>query len=568
MQKYAYCTLGAQFPSTESIILKDARQDLFYRRTNETYTDVPYIGIGVFISLVSPLKDGVMARLRIQSKLCNGSECGEPFQVANPILQPPALSPVQPRITSRTLADYMPWLDMTGVTTWMQTDGRRQNPRAGAATYNNKPLHQFFAQRSFDNWEDGISQYNPQLSQGLQRGCTWSVNSSDGTKYWYVMKTDVKKAVLTTGDGNPYHDIIPGGTTVEAIDAALQIGEIGHPLVFKAITEEVNLETNFTMVGLDGSTIPDPIMCERIYHITTIEGHYRFYKFSQSDQFGDINIRTTSTNSDVTPVIRLGTANSVYYHPDAYPMLPAGWTMLNITQELPAAVGGAVMNANVSTNVPDYMFLHTIHRMSESYGATENTYLQFSLKDPETGFTITTIRYHHVRRTLMVNVVPEHVYHLWEGKLGDLVITDIAVVQASMSLPLTDTTFWISRAMGELMHLNRTHEAFKKTIEHAHNEPNIWGMLAGGALSGLGGALGQNSANKHELKKQGIEHEFLRERQQAQFGHEHEVREDTQQHQMGMQNIAHAHESALQAKAHTNKLTVAGASSRIRSGRV
>jgi hypothetical protein len=578
MQKYSWATLGAQFPSTESMILKDARQDLFYRKSNVTYTDVPYIGVGVFVSLVSPLKDGVMARLRIQSKLCNGSECGEPFQVSNPIIGPQVSNTTNNNDTSLTFGELVSTVDIDpDIPLFMETDGRRQNPRATHLTYNNTAIKHFYQQNNFDSWTEVFG--SGANSTSNPKAAHVSYIPSAGDNYWYVGVFDSPTSYRN--GGNPFYPF-DLGTTVTAARNRLSMGNLQDTQVYSAITEEVNLLTNINAIGPDGFKY-DGVTCKVIYHITNDRGHYRYYELSHSPLLDtttySLDGPATGTAQDVDPlsppIIRLGTANTAYVNTDHYPMLPSGWTALKFTNELPFAVSDVITASNVQTNVPDYRVYHTFHKLALKHGVTDNTFLQFSLKDPETGYIVAVIRYHHIRRTFMVNTYPGQEYQLFEGQLTNLVITDLAVVNPSVTLPITDTSYWTSRLLGGLLHSNRA-----IAIHNNHvGEPNIWGMMAGGALGGIGGAIGQNSQNQHSLKMQekGHENNLQMLQRQHEYGtimqddmqsHEHELLAAKHVQQGMMQGAEHAQQSKMQMQGHQNKLTVAGASSKIRSGRV
>lgn len=89
MQKYSYYFVSVELPSNKILVLHDARQEKFFRKTTDIadIDERPHLVIFTAMSVVSPLREGIQVRVRIASKLSSGAN-GEsnPFEVANPIL--------------------------------------------------------------------------------------------------------------------------------------------------------------------------------------------------------------------------------------------------------------------------------------------------------------------------------------------------------------------------------------------------------------------------------------------------------------------------------------------------
>lgn len=92
MMKYSYTSMGVNEPSNRIFTLFDARQTKFWRDTGDSPTgDVrPVLVAYVYMTAVSPLKEGITIRIRVASKLSDGSD-GPPFVAAEPTL--PAVTP-------------------------------------------------------------------------------------------------------------------------------------------------------------------------------------------------------------------------------------------------------------------------------------------------------------------------------------------------------------------------------------------------------------------------------------------------------------------------------------------
>lgn len=133
MQKYSYYGVTVELPSNKVIVLNDARQDLFWRSTNDT-SDInnrPHLVVFTMLSLVSPLREGIQTRIRIASKLSHGGiDDGigrNAFQVALPVIRTAQVATTGVLSQATRLADLVP--EFAGVHTYMYTDGRAQGGR-------------------------------------------------------------------------------------------------------------------------------------------------------------------------------------------------------------------------------------------------------------------------------------------------------------------------------------------------------------------------------------------------------------------------------------------------------
>lgn len=92
MMKYSYTCMGINEPSNRIFTLFDARQTQFWRDTADDpkLNPRPVIVCFVYMTAVSPLKEGITIRIRVASKLSDGTD-GPAFVAAEPTL--PASSP-------------------------------------------------------------------------------------------------------------------------------------------------------------------------------------------------------------------------------------------------------------------------------------------------------------------------------------------------------------------------------------------------------------------------------------------------------------------------------------------
>lgn len=87
MMKYSYTTMGINEPSNRIFTLFDARQTQFWRDTADDpkLNPRPVIVCFIYMTAVSPLKEGITIRIRVASKLSDGSD-GPCFVAAEPTI--------------------------------------------------------------------------------------------------------------------------------------------------------------------------------------------------------------------------------------------------------------------------------------------------------------------------------------------------------------------------------------------------------------------------------------------------------------------------------------------------
>lgn len=92
MMKYSYTTMGINEPSNRIFTLFDARQTQFWRDTADDpkLNPRPVIVCFIYMTAVSPLKEGITIRIRVASKLSDGSD-GPCFVAAEPTI--PTVTP-------------------------------------------------------------------------------------------------------------------------------------------------------------------------------------------------------------------------------------------------------------------------------------------------------------------------------------------------------------------------------------------------------------------------------------------------------------------------------------------
>lgn len=92
MMKYSYTTMGINEPSNRIFTLFDARQTQFWRDTADdpALNPRPVIVCFIYMTAVSPLKEGITIRIRVASKLSDGSD-GPCFVAAEPTI--PTVTP-------------------------------------------------------------------------------------------------------------------------------------------------------------------------------------------------------------------------------------------------------------------------------------------------------------------------------------------------------------------------------------------------------------------------------------------------------------------------------------------
>lgn len=519
LMKYSWVTLNCNGTQSGTIALKDARKNFFYREYNspeESLTERPHLVMASYISLQSPLREGIQVRMRINSCLSDGGtpDC-EPTMYAEPILAPTAaLVAGSCSPEPQTLASYRPYTDKL----YMVTDGRRQ-PSWRVSNANG-----FIENRRMMLEQDTDHTRLNGVTTGLLAP-NFAVGYNEG---------ELTHAIVCV-DEMPFanRSQISWPATLALAQTALVDGFNGLGTLTSTTSESVDLDQP-SMI----TPGPGPRTLVSIHYHDYNGRRVRFYYFTVP-QFlsNDQNVIQWNSHS---PILHPNFRDLIGPIQDKE-FLPSGWARLSFTLDEPCIVSDAVAATSIDTVYEDLTLNRIFMDRACDLQADASSSLQFDLIDPESGRVVTTVRYSILRRCFMVST--NDTYAQYPSEVGRLLLSNMSVVANANELRPTPTSDWLDRTEGSGFAQLRALD-YKMKLKDS-NTINFWGAIAGGALGGVGNAIGSHYERKHQKDMQQELFQHNMQMQQGMFTHQNFDREDRQIHDKEMTRQNHNNRLAL-----------------------
>lgn len=467
--KYAYKTQSIQLNSVEELILKDARQYLYYRDINEQ--DVrfrPHLCLMVHTSVISPLRQGIKVRIRIGSRLAANTppdlaKMCIPFQFADPVPIANVPTPGADQLNGRSLATVFPHirtkpfhLTMDGTTTFqynlLDSLGYGVDftlnmpvPCLTGGVFPDANSRRLVATNFEVNWVSAdklrvvtiVHQFSPELESKI----------ANDTNFIDICKGD---------------DWLTKVSTMAPLKNALKI----HVIRENAARLEVYKHDNFEIILVKQLAIMSEF--GKIY-VFAYENVVPSNSLTYAAMGGIPNVaggkRAVLPHSDV-----LG---NVTYTNELI-SLPSTWVSLKLNLEEPTVVTD---NENIAptlfTDIPIITYFQDL-----SKNVIQDQVLQFDLVDSESQTRVCSLRYLPTRKEFVINPMDTVKYRQFAGEARNLIIANYGVVPTASSFPLTDTSNWLTRFPKTLL---TTMAYFNR---HANDFSQSNSMIAG-AIEGL-----------------------------------------------------------------------------------
>lgn len=225
--------------------------------------------------------------------------------------------------------------------------------------------------------------------------------------------------------------------------------------------------------------------------------------------------------------------------------LPAGYNLLQLTEIPPTAVAAEGMRTPTTSCNNDVVNIFS--RRAE--GLADTQCLQFRLIDLRSSRVVATVRFLQEYGVFVINNIYLDAYRTIPQKTDDLAISLVSTVERTTDFQITDTSFFVSRqspssilsAKQGVAHYNTI---FPKEIRIVENAA----LLAGGLLSGIGGALGQHAQNKQEEKMQSNKFTHDESMQSNMFNFNREMTQSQQNFETMMQQNTFGYGFEMQEK--------------------
>lgn len=553
LQKYSYSAKGVTMPWNVVHTLHDARKQDFYREVSDDLDDAnlaerPHLVLFLLMSLQNPLQPGVITRVRIASRLATVGE-GNPFRALDP-----ADDETAPETTSTPIPQtrfQVAYPQDLNKRIWLYTDGQ-----LSASTAPN--LNSFYPDMDYSARKNGIiggqqgdtgtsgtsTYYNVEnwaktdtvttLSADWPWMANKSVDPADFVTVYISTLTNMSQADFYTWINNNnwpgfQRQTLQGAMTWNQWNInkgyipnpAIVGGILTHSSTYNQTEIEFSRNTAPNLAGFS-NTIKEWIkyvtdrgtiyfmLCytQQLRGVATqpysrqvavrFAGHYQTQSVNNLPQYPIFNV------DEQLGAIR-ATINT----------LPSGNLLFRMTEMPPSAV--AVGQAQMPTSNDNATIAKQFEQLAE--GLTTLQCLQFRLLDAQSVRTIATVRYLQEARVFVINAPNSPTrYRVIPQNNENIIIGQITVVQRATDFQETVTFDWTDRVALEFL---RRGDKFITSVSpsiFSDVTPEVTGYtanamlaatVAGGALGGIGEAIGKHQDRKHQEKMQ-----------KNQFGHE------------------------------------------------
>lgn len=480
--KYAYKTQSIQLNSVEELILKDARQYLYYRDTREQDIESrPHLCLMVHTSVVSPLRVGIKIRIRIGTRLASASPIDRakgciPFIFADPTPIASTPTPGADAINGRSLSDIFPHIAVRPF--HLTLDGTTSFPYSLLDDAGNYREFSFYMPSP--TLVGGVFKTNPQrrlVATDFQQG----IISADRIRTCLIIGQFSPSIEQTIAQDQEFIDICKGDDWLSKVSA---LSALKKSLTVNVIRENaVSLQ-----IYKDPDSAFEVVLVKQMALLTN---HGKVYVFAYNNvvpsnsliyaaQGGIPNIAGGSEpilpNNQVLGPITL-TAGLTNF--------PSTWVGLKFNLEKPTVVQ---TNDEVAPSLfSDGSILTFFTRLSA--GAVADQLLQFDLVDSESQTRVCTIRYLPTRQEFVINPLDNIKYRQYPGDARNLIIANYGVVPSASSFPNSDLTNWPNRFPASSMVADVKFNTLFKQLGINTSDSRANAALAGEALETLTGSL-------------------------------------------------------------------------------
>lgn len=488
MMKYSYTSMGVNQPSNRIFTLFDARQTQFWRDTGDDpkLNPRPVIVCYVYMTAVSPLKEGITIRIRVASKLSDGSMpmmTGPAFVAANPTVASvsPGIgkpSPTGLDVDYRSLLIGLPVLPVIlrplqlTTTTYLAIDGLVFKPK-------------FDVQMAGDFIIDTSEAYNATSNPsatGYVTGCTgiWKDQTAthsyitgayvfDASKCNYLLRTLTDQASFAPKFAIDFNHSFVGP---EPVRGALQYGVEKAIEFLQSIASSYNLvvyqyaeylnptnisqQTVWVNNGMD--VITKTFMKElKTWCFYTNYGPLFFFRVLNNEsyevQLGPGQSCSTSSRSPFhSPYFQYTQITSITPFPGASPeSMPDGWRNACLMADVPFVTAQAV-NSYQNYNHESVQSIFT----ALSFDIPPTQCIQVTLSDTDSGTDLAYIRYYADRQAAIINLGPnaELVFGTLIRPIRRVYVSHFDVVERSNTFPITNAANFASNTITRVQHLN------------------------------------------------------------------------------------------------------------------
>lgn len=482
LQKYAYDSKGVTLPWSEVHTLHDARQDLFYRTINDNddISKRPHLVVALVASLQNPLKENAQVRIRLASKLSNNPSSF--FTSFKPIL---GLSPGPPPTTIFKVSDIFPdtgsmYLVADGRNTYLQdapfTVGQEfnrtlmQNTSTKAATDLNASDPFFISSIVLDRNDETLYFFDtiPQAYGKMRIGIMLSTNYNNFNKELANMlynSAGSDKEMATYFKEEKWVSCVMPNTTIYSLTPVSNINNTGSTTrIFKQLF--INSKEGNAIISFVG------------------------YAYEEGSQYSNPTLQypLDAYGQKVAPYGQFTIAGVVYS--DGANTIPTGYTALQLSTSLERVPNFSINTVTAPSVVTPSKFRREIQAFLKRLEITTNT-VDADLYDNVNNVLVASIRF--TPQYTFIRSLEVGVYKSFNQNIINFEVRNVRGVEVGDVLPPTDVSTWLNRQPTTLADndIDYIIEAMKKRIDIGLDTKANAGIIAAGALQGLGQGIGQ-----------------------------------------------------------------------------
>lgn len=531
MMKYSYTTMGINEPSNRIFTLFDARQTQFWRDTGDDpkLNPRPVLVCFVYMTAVSPLKEGITIRIRVASKLSDGSD-GPPFVASHPVLVASTPGIGAPAPTGVDL-NYVQILTGMPIVPVIARPINISNPlylAIDGLTY--KPYMNVF--RTGDRIIDMLSGWNiiPNNNRSsLCAGAFQSDNKTPVANYYGLYILDISQAYELTRLGNASSSVPAYNPLLLTFYQTFLKPEVIDPNnpTSKGLEQVADMLSQYCTVYQYATYLSPPTNKASFTYFPAgkapgkVYSYNRFFTLMFYTSYGPVSVTYIgATNSWVPsdvgsdPTTDSFLLRSVFHEPQynvtqissltPYKSwnpenMPAGWRNVSITGDVPFVTSaGSTTFQNYNHESVQSIF-HTL-----SFDILPTQCLELTVSDLDSGGDLAFIRYYQDRHVPVINLgLDPNNWLTFASLVRPLTrtfISRLAVVERSNTFPITNITNFASNTASSQMVLRQSNPTYDPSND-GPIKPNAAalggaiGGAAGGLFSGIGqaaGAIGQH----------------------------------------------------------------------------
>lgn len=506
MMKYSYTTMGVNQPSNRIFTLFDARQTQFWRDTSDDpkANPRPVLIAFVYMTAVSPLKEGITIRIRVASKLSDGSD-GPPFLACNPTLPntSPGVGVPAPTGLDVNYVNGLIGLPIVPILARPLTTLRPLYICLDGDTYADYSLSQVMGDSNFDSFPyfAGHPSTAGRESNLTNLSSDFYLRAATGAKPMTgIGLVDLTHYVGVGGLGDGYWKIIEKSSTLTGF-IEFNFMNVDQSFVADKNVKVLNIIylDGYNMEGvkirlLRGNLEPEvhPVSTCQMTVIATSAGPIIIYQYPISSddawsnyQFAEIPTQT-AFKSAPNKIVRFSVADG--WQPE---IMPSGWRSLKITCDAPWLV-------NVGITSPTLYNHPSVQNIFNDLAlpVSPTQCVQFTISDMDSGIDLIFGRFYKDRNEAIVNLGPEgpnsQIYYATLKRPSvRLYLSSLNVIERSNSFPITLSEHFSSNVpVGALSRRKKPYDPREDGIIH----PNAYLVpllsAAGEGAKGVGNALG------------------------------------------------------------------------------